>query len=57
MTLYPEAQRKAQAEIDAVVGSGRLPDFTDKDSLPYVNALMMESLRYVHASVYGSTGL
>ncbi|KAJ6504480.1 cytochrome P450 [Mycena vulgaris] len=30
----PEAQKKAQLEIDSVVGNGRLPDFDDEDSLP-----------------------
>lgn len=45
MTLHPDAQKKAQAEIDAVVGTDRLPDFSDFDSLPYVNALTAEALR------------
>ena len=27
MALNPEVQKKAQTEIDAVVGSNRLPDF------------------------------
>lgn len=46
MTLYPDAQRKAQAEIDAVVGASRLPDFGDRHSLPYVSALVKELLRW-----------
>lgn len=45
MVLYPEAQAKAQAEIDAVL-PGRLPEFSDMDSLPYVSALIKEVLRY-----------
>lgn len=45
--LYPEVQRKAQAEIDRVVGSGRLPDFSDEESLPYISAVVREVLRYV----------
>jgi len=36
----------AQAEIDSVVGSGRLPDFADRDNLPYVNAVTTELLRW-----------
>ncbi|KAJ8457352.1 hypothetical protein ONZ51_g11586 [Trametes cubensis] len=36
MALFPEAQKKAQAELDAVVGSHRLPDFSDEPALPYV---------------------
>ncbi|KAI0295335.1 cytochrome P450 [Multifurca ochricompacta] len=46
MTLYPEAQRKAQAEIDSVTGGSRLPDFSDRDALPYVGAILKEILRW-----------
>ena len=46
MALYPEVQRKAQAEIDAVVGPHRLPDFEDRPSLPYINAIVKESMRW-----------
>ncbi|KAJ7043052.1 cytochrome P450 [Mycena alexandri] len=46
MLAHPEAQKKAQAEIDAVVGQDRLPDFDDEASLPYVAACMKESLRW-----------
>ena len=38
--------KKAQAELDAVVGSHRLPDFDDQSSLVYVNAIVLESLRW-----------
>ncbi|KAG1753726.1 cytochrome P450 [Suillus paluster] len=46
MTLFPDAQKKAQAEIDAVVGPDRLPAFADRDSLPYTEALVKEVLRW-----------
>ncbi|KAF8874938.1 cytochrome P450 [Infundibulicybe gibba] len=46
MALYPEAQRKAQAELDSVVGNSRLPDFADRNSLPYVNAIAKEVMRW-----------
>lgn len=46
MTTYPEAQKKAQAELDAVIGPDRLPTFEDRDSLPYVNALLKETTRW-----------
>jgi len=45
MALHPESQTKAQNEIDAVVGRDRLPDFSDKGNLPYVNAIVKEVLR------------
>ncbi|KAG0702304.1 cytochrome P450 [Suillus ampliporus] len=46
MTLYPDVQKKAQAEIDAVVGPDRLPSFADRGSLPYTEALVKEVLRW-----------
>ncbi|KAG1874761.1 cytochrome P450 [Suillus subalutaceus] len=46
MTLFPDAQKKAQAEIDAVIGPDRLPSFVDRDSLPYTEALAKEVLRW-----------
>lgn len=46
MTLHPDAQRKAQKEIDSVVGSDRLPTAADREHLPYINALCLEVLRW-----------
>lgn len=46
MAMYPEVQSRAQAEIDTVVGSNRLPDFDDVQYLPYINAVIKESLRW-----------
>ncbi|KAF9055302.1 cytochrome P450 [Hymenopellis radicata] len=45
MVQFPEAQAKAQAEIDMVLGHGHLPTFDDMESLPYVTALVREVLR------------
>ncbi|KII91146.1 hypothetical protein PLICRDRAFT_51332 [Plicaturopsis crispa FD-325 SS-3] len=46
MTLFPEVQKKAQEELDTVIGSDRLPEFADRERLPYVNALALEVLRW-----------
>ncbi|KAG0697080.1 cytochrome P450, partial [Suillus ampliporus] len=46
MVLHPELQAKAQAEIDRVVGRDRLPDFDDRPALPYVEAILRETLRW-----------
>ena len=46
MTVYPDVARKAQAELDSVVGTDRLPRFSDRESLPYINALVLEVLRW-----------
>ena len=45
--MYPEAQRKAQEELDLAVGQERLPDFEDRESLPYIQAIILESLRWM----------
>ena len=46
MSLFPEVQRKAQAEIDRVVGPNRLVDFNDFDDLVYCQAIVLESIRW-----------
>ena len=46
MIAFPEVQRRAQAEIDAVVGRDRLPTFADAPRLPYVHAIIKEILRW-----------
>ena len=53
MTLYPEVQSRAHAELDAVVGTDRLPDFGDRDELPYINALCSEVLRWLPVTPLG----
>ncbi|KZS89233.1 cytochrome P450 [Sistotremastrum niveocremeum HHB9708] len=45
MTLHPEIQLRAQEEIDQVTSGERLPDIRDRDKLPYVNAIFLETLR------------
>ncbi|KZV75726.1 cytochrome P450 [Peniophora sp. CONT] len=44
--LYPEPTRKAQQELDIVVGKDRLPTFADMASLPYVCAWIKELERW-----------
>ena len=46
MTQYPEVQRKAQLELDTVIGQDRLPEFSDLESLPYIRAMVKELLRW-----------
>ncbi|KAF9479201.1 cytochrome P450 [Pholiota conissans] len=46
MMLHPEAQRRVQAEIDAVVGTDRLPTFEDREKMPYMEAVYQETLRW-----------
>ena len=46
MVLHPEVQAKAQADIDRVIGKDRLPDFDDRPALPYLDAILRETLRW-----------
>ncbi|KAH7886958.1 cytochrome P450, partial [Phlebopus sp. FC_14] len=55
MSLHPKIQAKAQAEIDVVVGSDRLPTIRDRAHLPYVNALVVELLRWFAITPLGIT--
>ncbi|KIY43101.1 cytochrome P450 [Fistulina hepatica ATCC 64428] len=47
--IFPQEQkrvmRKAQDELDEVVGRERLPTFEDKERLPYIRAMVKEILR------------
>jgi cytochrome P450 len=46
MSVFPEVQRKAQEELDRVIGSGRLPITSDKIQLPYIEAVVKETHRW-----------
>lgn len=46
LAAFPEAQQKAQEEIDRVVGDRRSPDLEDFPSLPYAQAVIKEVSTY-----------
>ncbi|TFK84725.1 cytochrome P450 [Polyporus arcularius HHB13444] len=46
MILNPDVYKKAQAEIDRVIGEERLLDFDDREKLPYMDCVMQEVLRW-----------
>jgi len=46
LVLFPQVQRRAQAELDAVIGRDRLPTFDDRPRLPYIEALCKELMRW-----------
>ncbi|KAN0092914.1 Cytochrome P450 [Tylopilus felleus] len=46
MVLHPDVQKRAHAEIQAVVGSERLPAYSDRPNLPYIEAVYRETLRW-----------
>lgn len=45
MLHYPEVAKSVQAELDAVVGRKRLPNFDDLPYLPITEATILEVLR------------
>ncbi|KAJ5938151.1 Cytochrome P450 [Penicillium verhagenii] len=51
----PQVQAIAHAELDHVIGSKRLPTFTDEQNLPYIKALCQEVLRIRPVAVLGGT--
>ena len=53
MLTYPDVQRKAQEELDRVVGRDRLPTFGDSDRLPFVEAVLKETLRWIPVAPLG----
>lgn len=50
----PEVQARAREDIDAVTGGSRLPDFDDRPSLPYIDAILMEVLRWAPPTPLGN---
>lgn len=54
LLLYPEAQQKGQAEVDAVVGNDRLPTLEDIPNLPYTRASVKETFRWFPTTILGA---
>ena len=46
LMLHPDIQRKAQEQLDEVIGHDRLPDFDDLDHCPLIRAIVMETMRW-----------
>jgi cytochrome P450 len=48
MLEYPEYLKRAQAELDSVLGPGpaRFPTFEDRPHLPFLDALFSETMRW-----------
>ena len=50
MVRYPEVYKRAQEEIDNVVGPGRLPTLADREKLPYLECVLKEAYRWVQCT-------
>ncbi|KAI0795531.1 cytochrome P450 [Abortiporus biennis] len=55
MLHYPHIIDKAQEELDSVVGQSRMPEIEDKTKLPYINAIVNETLRWRPVAILGGT--
>lgn len=55
LVTHPSVLRRAQAELDTVIGPSRLPTFDDEARLPYTRALVKETLRWRPVAVLGGT--
>lgn len=53
MLKWPEIQRKAQRQIDAVIGEDRVPTWADYKDLPYVAAIVKECVRWRSSTPLG----
>ncbi|XP_050460249.1 probable cytochrome P450 303a1 [Cataglyphis hispanica] len=45
LILFPQVQKKAHEEIDKVLGRDRFPTLADRSRMPYIQAVVLESLR------------
>ena len=49
MVLHPDVYAKAQEKVDRVIGNTRLPTLEDRQHLPYIESILLETYRYVSA--------
>lgn len=54
MILFPEVQKRAQEEIDRVVGTEHPPTWEDEPRLQYVRGCVKESLRWMPTTLTGA---
>lgn len=57
MTIHPEVLKRAQAEIDYVIGTDRMPSLSDRPNLPYIEAVVKEVLRWNPVGPLGTRSL
>ncbi|XP_037087669.1 cytochrome P450 1A1-like [Pollicipes pollicipes] len=64
LVLHPDVQARAAAEVDEVVGHDRTPAIDDMLAMPYLEAVIEETMRWMpalpivqHATTFGATQL
>ena len=53
MTMFPDVYNKAREELSQTLGDGILPTITDCSRLPYLNAVVKETIRWGAAGPLG----
>jgi cytochrome P450 len=53
MMLFPDVQRRAQEELDRVVGKDRLPTWEDEENLLYLRGIIKAVLRWRLVNKFG----
>lgn len=51
MVRHPEIMIQAQDEIQRVIGRDRMPNLQDRESLPFIDCILKECLRWVNSQV------
>ena len=46
MALYPNVQKRAHDELVSVIGAGTLPDMSSRSTLPFLVAVIKETMRW-----------
>ena len=46
MILFPDVQENTHEELDTMLGKGVVPTFTDRERLPYLQAVIYELMRW-----------
>lgn len=54
MMMFPQVQKTAQEHIDRVVGPDRLPTLEEVAELPYIRAVVKETIRWMPTIILGS---
>jgi hypothetical protein len=54
MLCFPDVQKRAQEEIDRVVGPDRLPTMDDEPNLQYIRGYIKETLRWMPTTIIGA---
>ena len=53
MSMYPDVQAEVQAQIDNVFGNGWLPEHSDLENMPYIQALVKKLFRWQPITPFG----